>query len=122
MTYRLVDTIVLTFEQNAILYFVCRPYFCNRNCKTDRIGDMNLKIVSVIILLLINSSIFGQNNNFTQLQGENMNRMIKVAAAQLTPIFLDKEKTTQKACKAIIEAGENGANLIVWIYRKYATY
>ena len=38
----------------------------------------------------------------------------KVAAAQLSPIFLDKEKTVEKACKAILEAGENGANLIVF--------
>ena len=38
----------------------------------------------------------------------------KVAAAQLTPIFLDKEKTVKKACNAILEAGKNGAELIVF--------
>jgi nitrilase len=43
-----------------------------------------------------------------------MTKNIKVAAAQLSPIFLDKEKTVEKACKAILEAGENGANLIVF--------
>ena len=46
-----------------------------------------------------------------------MNKMtnnLKVAAAQLSPIFLNKEKTVEKACKAILEAGENGANLIVF--------
>ncbi|WP_228851774.1 carbon-nitrogen hydrolase family protein [Aegicerativicinus sediminis] len=43
-----------------------------------------------------------------------MAKNIKVAAAQLSPIFLDKEKTVKKACAAILEAGENGANLIVF--------
>ncbi len=39
---------------------------------------------------------------------------IKVAAAQLSPIFLNKEKTVKKACEAILDAGEKGANLIVF--------
>ena len=39
---------------------------------------------------------------------------IKVASAQLAPVFLNKEKTIEKACKAIIEAGEKGAQLIVF--------
>ena len=43
-----------------------------------------------------------------------MNENIKVAAAQLSPIFLNKEKTVEKACKAILEAGEHGAKLIVF--------
>ena len=46
-----------------------------------------------------------------------MNEMIKnikVAAAQLSPVFLNKEKSVEKACKAILEAGKNGANLIVF--------
>ncbi|GAA4951613.1 carbon-nitrogen hydrolase family protein [Algibacter agarivorans] len=43
-----------------------------------------------------------------------MTKNIKVAAAQLSPIFLNKEKTVEKACKAILEAAENGANLIVF--------
>ena len=43
-----------------------------------------------------------------------MTKIIKVAAAQLSPIFLNKEKTIDKACKAIQEAGENGADLIVF--------
>ena len=43
-----------------------------------------------------------------------MTKNIKVAAAQLSPIFLNKEKTVEKACKAIIKAGENGASLIVF--------
>jgi len=43
-----------------------------------------------------------------------MTHRIKVASAQLSPIFLNKEKTVEKACEAILEAGENGANLIVF--------
>lgn len=39
---------------------------------------------------------------------------IKVAAAQLSPVFLNKEKTVAKACNAILEAGEEGADLIVF--------
>jgi nitrilase len=39
---------------------------------------------------------------------------LKVAAAQLSPIFMDKEKTVDKACQAINEAGKNGAKLIVF--------
>ena len=43
-----------------------------------------------------------------------MHKILKVAAAQLTPVFLDKEKTVEKACRAILEAGKNGASLIVF--------
>lgn len=40
--------------------------------------------------------------------------MKKVAAAQLSSVFLNKKKTVDKACSAIKEAGENGADLIVF--------
>jgi len=43
-----------------------------------------------------------------------MTKNIKVAAAQLSPIFLNKERTVKKACEAILEAGKKGANLIVF--------
>ena len=43
-----------------------------------------------------------------------MGEVLKVAAAQLSPIFLNKEKTVEKACSAILEAGKNGAKLIVF--------
>jgi nitrilase len=43
-----------------------------------------------------------------------MNTSFKVAAAQLTPVFLDKSKTVDKACKAILDAGKEGANLIAF--------
>lgn len=43
-----------------------------------------------------------------------MQNNIKVAAAQLSPVFLNKTKTVEKACSAILEAGESGAKLIVF--------
>ena len=43
-----------------------------------------------------------------------MDKTIKVAAAQIAPVFLSKEKTVEKACKAISEAAKNGAELIVF--------
>lgn len=41
-----------------------------------------------------------------------MNQKIRVATAQLTPLFLDTEATTEIACQAILEAGRNGAQLV----------
>lgn len=43
-----------------------------------------------------------------------MTTNIKVAAAQLTPVFLNKEKTVEKACDAILEVGKKGARLVVF--------
>jgi len=43
-----------------------------------------------------------------------MTETFKAAAAQLSPVFLDREKTVEKACSAIMEAGEQGAKLIVF--------
>lgn len=43
-----------------------------------------------------------------------MHQQVKIAAAQLSPVFLDKEKTVEKACAAILEAGEKGAALLVF--------
>lgn len=43
-----------------------------------------------------------------------MSNKSKIAAAQLSPVFLNKKKTVDKACKSIIEAGKHGAKLIVF--------
>jgi len=43
-----------------------------------------------------------------------MTKRFKAAIAQLSPIFLDREKTVEKACSAILEAGKNDAKLIVF--------
>ncbi len=42
------------------------------------------------------------------------NQLIKVAAAQATPVFLNKKATVEKACRYIAEAGKNGAKLVVF--------
>jgi len=43
-----------------------------------------------------------------------MTDIFKVAAAQLSPVFLDKDKTVKKTCNAILEASKKGAKLIVF--------
>lgn len=39
---------------------------------------------------------------------------VKVAVAQTAPVFMDKERTLEKACRVIKEAGDNGAELIAF--------
>ncbi|PIW70553.1 MAG: nitrilase [Ignavibacteriales bacterium CG12_big_fil_rev_8_21_14_0_65_30_8] len=41
-------------------------------------------------------------------------KKIKIAAAQVTPIYLNKKKTVEKACKLISEAAKKGAKLVVF--------
>ncbi|HMG67704.1 MAG TPA: carbon-nitrogen hydrolase family protein [Chitinophagaceae bacterium] len=41
-------------------------------------------------------------------------KKITACLAQLSPVFLKKEETTEKAIAAILEAGQNGARLIVF--------
>jgi nitrilase len=40
--------------------------------------------------------------------------MTKIAAAQVAPHFLNRDKTVEKACDLISQAGKNGAKLIVF--------
>src|SRR4051794_18198284 len=39
---------------------------------------------------------------------------VKVAIAQISPRFMDREQSLERACKAIAEAGAKGAELIVF--------
>ncbi len=71
----------------------------------------NLILINFVI---ISSMILGQKEEMNNKKGGGMKNEFKVAAAQLTPAFLNKEKTVNKACEAIAEAGKNGAKLIVF--------
>lgn len=46
--------------------------------------------------------------------GKPMTPRLKVAAAQIAPVYLDTEKTVAKACDAIGEAARNGARLVAF--------
>lgn len=47
---------------------------------------------------------------------------VTVAAAQVAPVFLDREATVDKACGIICEAGHNGAQLVVFPEAYIPTY
>jgi nitrilase len=72
-------------------------------------------ILNIILSLLIGTTVsFSQQQIITYQSKGKMEKIIKVAAAQITPVYLNKEKTVEKACAVIKEAAQNGAKLIVF--------
>ena len=72
-------------------------------------------ILNIILSLLIGTTVsFSQQQIITHQSKGKMEKIIKVAAAQITPVYLNKEKTVEKACAVIKEAAQNGAKLIVF--------
>jgi len=43
-----------------------------------------------------------------------MNKIVKVAAAQIAPVNMDRDRIVEKVCQVILEAGGNGAQLVVF--------
>ena len=72
-------------------------------------------ILKVSLSFLFCTTIsLSQQRNITHLNKGKMEKIIKVAAAQITPVYLNKQKTVEKACSVIKEAAQNGAKLIVF--------
>ena len=66
-----------------------------------------MKHLSILYLFTIISFDSFSQNKLDQNQ-EPMDNIIKVAAAQVSPVYLNKQKTVEKACKTIEEAAQNG--------------
>jgi nitrilase len=69
-------------------------------------------LVLNLLIAALSFQVYGQVDK-SEISKPTSN-MIKVAAAQISPIFLNKEQSIEKACKTIIEAAKNGAKLIVF--------
>ena len=65
-----------------------------------------------LLLTILSTQVSGQVNE-TEIS-KPIHNMIKVAAAQISPVFLNKGQTVDKACNTIKEAAKNGAKLIVF--------
>lgn len=57
---------------------------------------------------------FSQKDSTSIPKQNNMKNLTKVAAAQVTPVYLNKQKTVEKALMIIDEAAQNGAKLVVF--------
>ncbi len=75
---------------------------------------MNKNLILCVFLLFTASNLIYTQKNEGNAMEQTKHNTIRVAAAQVTPIFLDKTNTIKKACEVIIEAGKHGAKLIVF--------
>jgi len=76
--------------------------------------DLSKFILTCILFTShIRISLGQEITSSNQNQG-NMKNTIKVAAAQVAPVFLDKQKTVEKACRIIEEAAKHDAKLVVF--------
>ena len=75
---------------------------------------MRYILKAALLSLFCTTISLSQQQNITNQNKGKMENMIKVAAAQITPVYLNKQKTVEKACAVIKEAAQNGAKLIVF--------
>ncbi len=76
---------------------------------------MKYIVGNILLSFVVCTTIsFSQQKISTQQSKNKMEKLIKVAAAQITPVYLNKQKTVEKACAIIKEAAENGAKLVVF--------
>jgi hypothetical protein len=40
-----------------------------------------------------------------------MKKSVRVAAAQMAPVFMERDATVEKVCRAILDAGQNAAQV-----------
>ena len=87
-------------------------YLVRTNVKPNH--DQMKYYLTKILFISFSITSFAQDNSISQKNQERMNNIVKVAAAQIAPVFLNKQKTVEKACKTIADAAQNGAKLIVF--------
>ena len=72
------------------------------------------QLLTIFYLVFTAFLSVAQETKSTTQNPNDMNQTIKVAAAQIAPVFLDKAKTIEKARSAIEAASQAGAKLIVF--------
>ncbi len=75
---------------------------------------MRYNFRTILFIILYTTISFSQQQTISHQSKGKMEKMIKVAAAQITPVYLNKQKTVEKACSVIKEAAQKGAKLIVF--------
>ncbi|MEB2782739.1 carbon-nitrogen hydrolase family protein [Algoriphagus sp. C2-6-M1] len=73
-----------------------------------------MKKLVTLMFCIVSFTAFGQEISANTPKPQDMNTSFKVAAAQISPVFLNKQKTVEKAINTIKEAANNGSKLIVF--------